>query len=135
MKKLIGLPAALCVILGLAACGSTTLAPTATVAATPTARPTGSAATSPVPATNLCPTTFTGQKVSLTATVVQSFAIGGNFISAVKDGNGQTCELVTSTNPGATGTTITVTDFVAYVAPGTPPIKRIASAAFAANDH
>jgi hypothetical protein len=134
MKALTGLTAAVWAILGLAACGSTTSAPTATVSATPTAQPGGSAVTNPIAATNLCPATFTGQKVSLTGTIVTSLAIGGNFFSVVKDGNGQTCQLVTSTNPGATGATITVTDFVAYVSPGTPPISRIASAAYAAND-
>lgn len=90
---------------------------------------------SPITATNLCPATFTGQKVTVTGSVVQSLAIGGNFISVVKDGNGQTCQLVTASDPGKPGASITVADYVAYVSPGTPPISRIASAAYAANDH
>jgi hypothetical protein len=88
----------------------------------------------PIAATNVCPATFTGQKVTVTGTVVQSLAIGGNFISVVKDGNGQTCQLVTASDPGRAGASITVTDYVAYVSPGTPPITRIASAAYAATD-
>jgi hypothetical protein len=115
------------VALTLAACGASapaTLAPSTAVSAT-----------SQPAAVNPCPKTYTGQRVDLSGTVESSLAIGGNYIAIVKDGNGQTCQLVTHTNPGQAGATVAVQNYVAYVSPGTPPISRIAPGDYAATDH
>lgn len=136
------------VALSLAACGSTTVAPSQSstalpqtaapvahvVTPVPTVAPTAVPTSMPAVAAN-CPQTYTGQKVDLTGTITATFAVGGNFFSVIKDGNGQTCQLVTATNPGQVGALIAVHGLVGYVSPGSPPINRIAFAAYAAGDH
>lgn len=59
----------------------------------------------------------------------------GSSESVVKDNRGRTCQLVTPVHPGSVGASVSVSGYVAYVSPGTPPINRIATAAYAANDH
>jgi hypothetical protein len=123
---LIGLAAAGCAILGMAACGSTTTT-TTTTTSTPT----------PVVA-NGCPMQYKGQRVDLSGTIIVATPLSGRTrgptVSEVRGGNGEICELVTADYPGAMGATITVRGYVAYVSTFTPPNSWIAFPAYAACD-
>jgi hypothetical protein len=99
------------------------------------ASPAQPSATEPAARTADCPTQHTGQHINLTGRITAVMMIGGSFFSEVKNSHGTQCELVTHSNPGAVGATVSVQDYVAYVSPGDPPQYRIAPADYAANDH
>jgi hypothetical protein len=113
-----------------AACGSSTTAGAPTVAAAPSSQQASASptATSTPAATAACPKEYKGQRVDLSGTINAVMPLGGNYIIVVKDSAGQTCQLITHANPGAQGASVSVHDYVAYVAPGNPPISRVAPA-------
>ncbi len=130
-----------------AACGGVTSASvtdyatrTATATATPAATATPSSAiSSPAalqpPSAGTCPATYTGERVHLGGTLTYVLPIGGHYVASVKDSAGHTCQLVTHTDPGKVGATVSVQDYVAYISPGIPPTSQVAPADYAAGDH
>lgn len=117
----------------LAACGSS-------AGGSPTATPsspqsTGAPPTATTASTADCLKQYSGQHVDLSGTITAVMPLGGNYFVMVKDSTGTTCQLVMHTNPGAAGASVSVHDYVAYVARGNPPINRVAPADYAANDH
>jgi hypothetical protein len=108
--------------IGIAACGGGTA--TSNSSNPPTGSSTTTAASTSA-ATAGCPSAYKQQTVDLTGTVSGTpLQLGSKWFITVKDYSGNTCQVVTPTNPGQES--VSLHAYVAFPSPGNQPSKPIA---------